>query len=666
MRPSSRIPRVSRIPRSRRVLVSLLAVLALGATTTAMTPAQDTPTAREHPGRQADRIDVADLTDAPAPTRTRPAPLSSAEECAPTRAGSRERRAGAVEACVTMSAAPAKQPDRQSRTAARSVAQTAADDDNSASCAVTVPGQWTYSRFGYCVSGITVLYVLKDGNGKEIGTGTLNVATSALLPADIANPKWNEYVTVTMTGATGAVTSLTAKLRSACSAGCKASKTAPWYGGELVKGESVNGFVTYTSSPAAGAKLRFTTSYQLFVTSPGAQITDPNASWSNPEEIRCDDDVRDASGTTPARGCVVPSVMPVVKLSAASSSGSAAAGYLWAQENLADGWGRSKPLTRAKDGIADRTSRTCGSGGSQPFQARTDLVADDSCGEFPFAATHEGGTDGARCAEVVPNWSSGGWDVYPMNGDDGGRPCARVHASAASVQAADTQLFEGFASQRVVEADEFKVEITGSTAEPQAACLRSAPTGALPSSDGWIRNTTQAVPHRNKTTSPPDPAGTRATTAQACISKNVVEGSPAEGDITGWQDAQEFARTHSPGTQLARCHLIANILGGKGGLRDGGQDNLVPCWQVGMNTGTPSMRTYEFAAQTAVANAAFGPNDAIYYEVVPDYVDSTSTIPQGVTMSATVERADGTSQPLFPEVHITNTQRNTGLLNLGN
>lgn len=657
MRPSSLFARY------RRAAVPLLAVLALGATT-AMTPAPQAPQTSRH---KVSRIDLADLAGAPAPTRTRAVPVAPGEHCEPTRAGSRERRAGAVEACVTTSTTPVASAGRKSLAAVRPPAS-AADDDNTASCQITTPGKWNYSRFGYCVSGLTVLYVLKDGNGKEIGTGTLSVATSALLPGDITNPKWNEYITVTMTGATGAVTSLTAKLRSACSTGCKATKNAPWYGGDLVKGESVNGFVTYSSSPGVGAKLEFTTSYQLYVTSPGAQITDPNASWSNPEKIRCDDDVRDTSSSTstPGRGCVVPAVMPVVKMSAASRSGAAAAGYLWAQENLADGWGRDKPLTRAKSGIADRTSRTCGSGGSEPFQARTDLVADDSCGEFPFAATHEGGTDGARCAEVIPNYSSGGWDVYKLNGGSSGRPCARVHAPLADVQSAETQLSEGFASQRVVEADQFKVEIAGLTAEPQGDCLKDTPDGALPSHDGWIMNTTERVAHVNKTTNPLGGEGTRATMAQACLGKNLGEGSDAEGDITGWQDAQEFARVNSPGTGLARCHLIANILGGKGGRRDGGPANLVPCWQSGMNTGTPSMRTYEFAAQTAVANAAFGPNDAIFYQVTPDYRDDTSTIPQGVTMRATVERADGTSQPLFPDVYITNTQRNTGKLNLGN
>ncbi|WP_345669388.1 DNA/RNA non-specific endonuclease [Streptomyces similanensis] len=641
----------------------MLAVLALGATTTAMAP---TTQARDAVPHKAERIGPADPGRTATSDETQTLPAVSGEHCEPTPTGSRERRAGAVEACVTVNAAPVAQTQRRrTPTAVPPTALAAAD---TASCVITNPGTWSFSRFGYCVSGLTVLYVLKDGNGKEIGTGTLDVASSALLPADIKSPKWNEYVTVTMTGATGAVTSLTAKFRAECTTGCKVTKTAAWYGGDLVSGQSVNGYVSYSSSPAAGAKVRFTTSYKLYVTTPGAQITDPNASWSNPREIRCDDDVRDTTSTTstPASGCVVPSETPVVKLSATSSSDSAAAGYLWAQQNLADGWGRDKPLTRAKSGIADRASQTCGSGSSEPFQPRTDLVAGDSCGQFPFAATHEGGTDGAQCAEIVPNYSSGGWDVYKLNGENSNRPCARVHAPLADVQSAESQLSEGFASQRVVEGEQFKVEITSSTPQPQGACLSNAPSEALPSRDGWIRNTTEPIAHTNKTTTPPGSGGTRAATAQACLGKNLGDGSDAVGDITGWQDAQLFRDTFSPGTGLARCHLIANILGGKGQRGDGGQNNLVPCWQVGMNTGTPSMRTYEWAAQRAVANAAFGPNDAIFYQAIPDYRDDTSTIPQGITMSATVERADGTSQPLFPDVYIPNTKGDTGLLNLGN
>ncbi|MFE9677174.1 hypothetical protein ACFYO5_24070 [Streptomyces sp. NPDC006259] len=52
--------------------------------------------------------------------------------------------------------------------------------------------------------------------------------------------------------------------------------------------------------------------------------------------------------------------------------------------------------------------------------------------------------------------------------------------------------------------------------------------------------------------------------------------------------------------------------------------------------------------------------------MIPDYRDSTSTIPPGVTMRATLERADGSTRPVFPDIHISNTTTDTGLLNLGN
>ncbi|MFD3547836.1 hypothetical protein ACFWUW_19930 [Streptomyces sp. NPDC058655] len=630
--------------------------------------AADKVSATPAPSRKAGG-DQNGLTGPSTPTKTRPVTPSSQENCEPTPAGSRERKAGAVEACVTTSATPATPAGRKSLAAAPAAAAPAAAAaavPDPGSCTITTPGTWWYGRFGYCVYGLTVLYTLKDGNGNVVGTGTVNVSSSAVLPAK--GTKWKEKISVTMTGATGAVTTLNVKFRAECSAGCKVTTSAPWYTkGTLIKDQLISGDVAYESTPAAGTAVDFTTSYKMYVTSPGAQITDPSASWSNPEKIRCDDAVRDtAAAGTPDPGCVVPSIMPVVRMSdqqSPSGAGAAAAAYLWAQSNLA-GWGRDKPLTRAKGDTAGRTARTCGT-----FQARTDLVTDDSCGEFPFAVTREGGIDGAQCAELLPRHSThGGWVTDVLDGGTGS-PCARAHVPLADKQAADGQLSEGFASQRVVEDDQFKVEISGTTAEPQAVCLQAAPAGRVPSGNGWIKNTTEPVPHVNKTVTG-SPAGLRATMAQACLGTTTVEGTPAEGDITGWQDAQEFARRYSPGTGLARCHLIPNVLGGAGARKDNGPVNLVPCWQAGMNTGTPSMRTYEAMAQKSVKavkdGGILGPNDAVFYQATPDYLDSASTIPQGVTLSARVERSDGTSQPLFPDVYITNTQKNTGLLNLGN
>ncbi|TYC21433.1 hypothetical protein FXF52_26215 [Micromonospora sp. MP36] len=201
--------------------------------------------------------------------------------------------------------------------------------------------------------------------------------------------------------------------------------------------------------------------------------------------------------------------------------------------------------------------------------------------------------------------------------------------------------------------------ITPSPSSTRAACLVSRPSGAKSSGGGWILNTTQPVTHRNKTTAPAGRPGARATQATACLTKPRGQGSAAQGDITGWQDAQIFAAANGGG-RLARCHLVANILGGKGIAV-----NLVPCWQVGMNTGTPSMRTYESDTQAAVGRLTTG--EAVYYQVTPHYRDATSTIPKSVTMSATVQMSNGMTRPLFSGVVIPNDRTVGGrLLNLGN
>lgn len=578
-------------------------------------------------------------------TETSPLRDNSGTRCEPTKPGSKERRAGATEACVSTSPAPAQPQNRAGLTAAPV-----------ASCTITNPGTYSYERFSYCVTGINVVYVLRDSQGAELGRGTLQVSTSATLPK--AATAWEEQVTVKMTAASGEVTALDAKVRASCTTGCTATRTAPWYVSDLVVGKTLTGPVTYSSTPAQGAAAEFTTGYKMYVTAPGTTVVDPNASWDNPRKLRCDNAV---GGSAPA-GCVVPSVTPVVPMSAnASQPGGAVAAYQWAQKNLDDAWGKGKPLTRSTSGVADRTAQTCAG-----FTPETELVDNDTCGDFPFGEAKEGGSAGTQCVEVIPNLGNGEWDTYVLGDStelDRTRPCVRTHVTPADKQFADEQLTEGFADQRVIDADTFELTFTTPDTGPHAACLDTTPTGSRPNGDGWILTTAEAVEHVNKTTSPLGRAGKRPTKAQACLGRATTEGSEAQGNIVGWQDAQLYMQANSPGTQLARCHLIANILGGRG-IRT----NLVPCWQVGMNTGTPSMRTFESLAQNLIQGpeAAFGADDAIFYQVVPVYKDVTSTIPVGVTMNASIERADGTTEELFPNVYVPNTKENTGTLNLGN
>ncbi|GHE82014.1 hypothetical protein GCM10014715_42140 [Streptomyces spiralis] len=637
--------------RARSTVLTVLTALTLVLTTAATSQAAEPPATAKASSTTKSAAASAKTTKSGKTSKTSKFAAGSGEDCTPTAPGSKERRAGAVESCVTVTPAPAK---AQTRTgfAATAAASTAA----ASSCGITSPGSYSYERFSYCVSGINVTYILRDSNGREIGRGTLAVATSADLSATATT--WSEQVSATMTSASGDVTALDAKFRVSCGTGCRATKTAPWYGGNITLGQTLTGTVTYSSPQTTGSSASFYTSYAMYVTSPGAVAVDPNASWNNPREIRCDD----AVGGSSVAGCAVPSVMPELSMSTqGSDQGGAVAAYLWAQKNLTDRWGLNTPLTRSTSGVADRTSSTCGSGSSEPFADATDLIPTDTCAQFPFAETKEGGRDGAQCAELIPHWGSGGWIIFELNGGsslDTSQRCVRAHVAAADKQFADTQLADGFASQRVIDADQFKLTFSASLDGSHAECLGISPEDSRPAGVGWIKNTVEPVPHVQKN-NPTSAAGYRATKATACLGKQLGPGSEAGGEITGWLDAADYASANNLTEQLARCHLVANILGGRI------SKNLVPCWQVGMNTGAGSMWEYEEQIRDEVRLDSFSDDDAILYEVTPTYLSADSTIPVGVTMSAKIERGDGSIEPMFQGVYIPNTQTG-GAHNLGN
>jgi hypothetical protein len=641
--------------RARSTALTLLTALTLVLTSAATSPAAEPPAT----------VNASSSTDSAAPSaqtaETGRFAAGSGEDCTATAPGSEERRAGAVESCVTVApaAAPKKAKTRTGVTAAPAAAAAAA----AGSCDITTPGNYSYERFSYCVTGINVTYILRDSRGVEIGRGTLAVSTGADLSATATT--WSEQVTVTMTGASGDVTALNAKFRASCDAGCTATKTSPWYGGAIVPGQTLTGTVTYSSPQTTGSSASFYTSYAMYVTSPGATATDPNASWKNARQIRCDN----AVGGNSVAGCAVPSVMAVVPMKATSADpGGVVATYGWAQKNLNGGWGKKgSPLTRSTSDVAARTASTCGG-----FVAQPELVDADSCGDFPFGEAKEGGAAGARCVEVIPNLGNGEWDTYILNDArvlDPASPCVQAHVTPAEKQFADTQLADGFKDQRVIDADEFEMPVSTPDTGPQARCLNNpGPINSLPNGDGWFFNTTEAVPLVNQS-DPAGGSGQRPTRAQACVGLKVKEGTDTSNPVTGMKDAVEYAKANNLTYDQSRCHLIPKVLGGKGTSKIT-RFNLVPCWQVGMNTGSPSMRTYEKMAEDVVKGndplRVLGTNDAIFYQVTPVYNDANSTIPVGVTMSANIERANGATEELFPNVFVTNTYANTGLHNLGN
>lgn len=67
-----------------------------------------------------------------------------------------------------------------------------------------------------------------------------------------------------------------------------------------------------------------------------------------------------------------------------------------------------------------------------------------------------------------------------MAGIDTRKKCARGHVPAADLDAAEKKLADGFSTQRVLDAEQFDLNITAPSAQPQATCLQDPPPGRSP------------------------------------------------------------------------------------------------------------------------------------------------------------------------------------------
>lgn len=213
-------------------------------------------------------------------------------------------------------------------------------------------------------------------------------------------------------------------------------------------------------------------------------------------------------------------------------------------------------------------------------------------------------------------------------------------------------------------------------------CLDHVPPGAKkPGPEGdaegtgkpWIKNNSKEVVERNQTGAD-NGQGWRAATGIACLTSS-ERGTPAyrprngAQDITGWEDAENAVRDTNgkvPPSTIARCHVIASAVGGRGKTKSD-WNNLFPCFQNGLNQKGVSMRQYESKVQAALDGNILNPGEAIYYVVTPHYDNDRSTIPDWVTITADIELPDGTPEPLFdPSPPLLNMPANGKWPNLGN
>ncbi|MEU4896155.1 hypothetical protein AB0B12_25905 [Streptomyces sp. NPDC044780] len=322
-------------------------------------------------------------------------------------------------------------------------------------CDQTPSGTGLFNRFGLCVKERLLQYVVKDNNGKQVGDSKYAVTTDMSLNA--TSLTWSEDVTVTVKSVTGIVSALNVAFEASCASPCSMSKASPWTGTKtLGLGQSASGTVTYKETLASNTRHTFTPQYQTHITHAGVIPVDPTSSWASPSTIRCDSEV----GSNP--GCVFPDYRANLELPI-SQYGAAAITYLWAQLNLPDGWGDATPLRRLGSTTTAEANRraTCEDGTFSPLPS--DIVADDSCDEYPFAGTYEGGTAGGLCADIAPILENGQWEVYQANPNKPvtlNEPCVRGHVPSGENKAAGGKLGSFVQTDRVLETEKFNVVIT--------------------------------------------------------------------------------------------------------------------------------------------------------------------------------------------------------------
>nr|WP_221381972.1 hypothetical protein [Actinoplanes polyasparticus] len=366
-----------------------------------------------------------------------------AQQCTPTPAGSRERRAGGVAFCVRSS---------NDTATAWTTAKAAAGD--ALTCSVTGSNQMRYQRFESCLK-ITVSGTLVNSNGTPIGTATLNFVNSVTLNA--TSTAFDQQITATVSNTTGSVSQVAVSLTASCTSACRTTKANPWTGTALLsRGQSATGTVSHAETLAKNTQDSFRLRYNAFITVPNAIPAQPTASWDGTIDIRCDNAV------TASPGCVYPTAIPDLQLSAGTYN-AAAITYLWAQLYLPDSWGADTPLRRlASDSAANTNrSRTCEDG---TFIHLPDPpIVDDSCDEFPFAKTYEGGTLGSFCADIAPILEDGQWQIYEANPNKpvtGNEPCVRGHVNLDDNEAAGGELGRFTQRVRLLDLDKYTLTIT--------------------------------------------------------------------------------------------------------------------------------------------------------------------------------------------------------------
>ncbi|QHC23271.1 NucA/NucB deoxyribonuclease domain-containing protein [Streptomyces sp. GS7] len=295
-----------------------------------------------------------------------------------------------------------------------------------------------------------------DTNGKEIGRSVVEAVSFARLSS--SSGKWTENIAVKATEMGGNAKTVSMDLSATCSGLCTVD--APAWGGapvELALGDEKTGNLSFTSTVTKGNYSFISPTYTSF-----GEILDAGGGPANPvtwngHDLRCDAQV----GQYP--GCIVMGHMPNVTIRE-SAYGAAAVAYGWAQSNLKGGnFGtETKPLQRNSGGkteAAKKRRQSC-TAAPDPFK-KDPSVTDDSCDEFPFASSVQGGTNGSECTEIIPRKTAGVWHVDVVRDSPHGNnaPCIRAHVPLPENTGAGGELGRAVVADRILEMEWYEVII---------------------------------------------------------------------------------------------------------------------------------------------------------------------------------------------------------------
>ncbi len=424
-------------------LASILAVVGVTGPAVASTATTLASTTRSPQGAQT-----------PVPDRSHPAPAASGN-CASVRAHLSEYAARGAQrvACVTAGGAPARS------------AAVRPQAGYPVWCDSLTANTWWITRTAACAESTITYTLINTNTGAVIGTAEFSTAQD--IEAAANNLHFTESDYLTLTSETGEAIGLSVTWATACSSPCTPAASEPWAPATpIALDETLHGSVALADTVAAGTLNYPTESYDVTVTQPGATVSG-SATWGAPS-LRCDNGVAVSNSS----GCVEPDFTPVFPVSEATY-GSSAVMILWAQTQLSGHWGlqgSGQPLHRLANSSEQAANRRviCNSS----FVSGSTGVANDSCDEFPFAATYESGalnsvTSGAQCAQVTAvrtattgsvaaQWANIGIIGTPT----GSEKCVRGHIPLSLNSDTGGALGRFTVAQRLIYNDPYWVEVT--------------------------------------------------------------------------------------------------------------------------------------------------------------------------------------------------------------